>query len=44
MVVHKMPGGSWKDSSRNAVIKGDVLEAELRNGTGHYVLNRIRLP
>lgn len=39
-----MPGGSWKDSSRNAVIKGDILECELRNGSGHYILNRIRLP
>ena len=22
-----MPGGSWKDSSRNAVIKGDILDS-----------------
>ena len=36
----KGPGGSWRLSARNVVVKGGVVDAELQNSRGEWIQNR----
>lgn len=34
--------GSWKDSARNIIYNGDIVECELRSRNGDWILNKLR--